>query len=56
VRDAVLLNAGAALAVYDAPDAPVEEALSEGLAKAREAIDSGAARATLDRWVAASSS
>ena len=56
VRDAVLLNAGAALAVYEAPDAPVEDALGEGLAKAREAIDSGAARATLDRWVAASSS
>ena len=54
VRDAVLLNAGAALAVHDAPGAPVEEALSAGLDKAREAVDSGAARATLDRWVAAS--
>jgi anthranilate phosphoribosyltransferase len=54
VRDAVLLNAGAALAVHDAPGAPVEEALSAGLGKAREAVDSGAARATLDRWVAAS--
>ena len=54
VRDAVLLNAGAALAVHDAPGAPIEEALPAGLAKAREAVDSGAARATLDRWVAAS--
>ena len=54
VRDAVLLNAAAALAVHDAPGAPVDEALSAGLVKAREAIDSGAARATLDRWVAAS--
>jgi len=53
VRDAVLLNAAAALAVYDASGAPVEEALAEGLARARESIDSGAARATLDRWVAA---
>jgi anthranilate phosphoribosyltransferase len=54
VRDAVLLNAAAALAVHDAPGAPVDEALSAGLVKAREAIDSGAARVTLDRWVAAS--
>jgi anthranilate phosphoribosyltransferase len=55
VRDAVLLNAGAALAVYDAPGAPVEEALAAGVHKAREAVDSGAAKATLERWVAASS-
>ncbi|HET7195478.1 MAG TPA: anthranilate phosphoribosyltransferase [Nocardioides sp.] len=55
VRDAVLLNAGAALAVYDAPDAPVEDALAAGVAKAAEAVDSGAARATLDRWVETSS-
>jgi anthranilate phosphoribosyltransferase len=54
VRDAVLLNAAAALAVYDAPDAPVEDALAAGLAKAAEAVDSGAAKATLDRWVEAS--
>ena len=54
VRDAVLLNAAAALAVHDAPGAPVDESLSASLDKAREAIDSGAARATLDRWVAAS--
>jgi anthranilate phosphoribosyltransferase len=54
VRDAVLLNAGAALAVYDAPGAPVEDALAAGVAKAAQAVDSGAAQATLDRWVAAS--
>lgn len=53
VRDAVLLNAGAALAVYDAPGAPYAEALAAGIARAAEAIDSGAARATLDRWVTA---
>jgi anthranilate phosphoribosyltransferase len=53
VRDAVLLNAGAALAVYDDPAAAVDEALGAGVAKAREAVDSGAASATLDRWVAA---
>jgi anthranilate phosphoribosyltransferase len=55
VRDAVLLNAGAALAVYDAPGQPVDEALPAGLARATEAIDSGAAQATLDRWIAAAS-
>jgi anthranilate phosphoribosyltransferase len=54
VRDAVLLNAGAALAVHDAPGAPVGESLPAGVTRAREAIDSGAASATLDRWVAAS--
>jgi anthranilate phosphoribosyltransferase len=56
VRDAVLLNAGAALAVYDAPGGPVDETLAAGIAKAREAVDSGAAVATLDRWVAAAGS
>jgi anthranilate phosphoribosyltransferase len=55
VRDAVVLNAGAALAVYDAPADPPAEALATGIARAAEAIDSGAAQATLARWVAASS-
>ena len=53
VRDAVLLNAGAALAVYDAPDSQVDDALAAGLSRAAESVDSGAARAALDRWVAA---
>jgi anthranilate phosphoribosyltransferase len=53
VRDAVLLNAGAALAVYDEPAASVEDALAAGFAKARDAVDSGAATATLERWIAA---
>ena len=53
VRDAVLLNAAAALAVYDAPGEPVDEALAAGLVRAAEAVDTGAARAALDRWVAA---
>jgi anthranilate phosphoribosyltransferase len=55
VRDAVLLNAGAALAVHDDPASAPDTALTAGYAKAAEAVDSGAARATLDRWVAASS-
>jgi anthranilate phosphoribosyltransferase len=55
VRDAVLLNAGAALAVYDDPATPAEDALAAGLERARGAVDSGAAAATLERWVAATS-
>ena len=46
-RDVVLLNAAAALMVADkAAD------LVEGVALAADAIDSGAARALLDRWIA----
>jgi anthranilate phosphoribosyltransferase len=54
VRDAVLLNAAAALAVYDDPAASVEEALPAAYARASEAVDSGAASEVLTRWVAAS--
>ncbi|MDE2293718.1 MAG: anthranilate phosphoribosyltransferase [Elusimicrobia bacterium] len=43
VRDAVLLNAAAALVAAGAA-----ETLKEGLAKARESVDSGAARGTLE--------
>lgn len=53
VRDAVVLNTGAALAVYDEPSADVQEALARGVVRAAEAIDSGAAQAVLERWVAA---
>ena len=56
VRDAVVLNAGAALAVYDDPTGEPMTALAEGIAKAADAIDAGAAHATLERWVAASAS
>ena len=55
VRDAVLLNAGAALAVYDAAGEPVETALPAGMGRAAEAIDSGAAKALLERWVSSAS-
>jgi anthranilate phosphoribosyltransferase len=51
----VLLNAGAALAVYDSPDADVDSSLAAGVAKAADAIDSGAAQGALERWVAATS-
>ncbi len=54
IRDAVLLNAAAALAVYDAPGASVDEALPAAQARAADAVDSGAAAALLTRWVEAS--
>jgi anthranilate phosphoribosyltransferase len=54
VRDAVLLNAAAGLAVYDAPGAPVEESLPAAYGKAAQAIDSGTAARLLERWIAAS--
>ena len=56
VRDIVLLNAAAALAA----DAGVTRAgdlypvLADGLARAAQAVDSGAAADLLDRWIAAS--
>jgi anthranilate phosphoribosyltransferase len=53
VRDAVLLNAGAALAVYGGAGGDLHDQLAIGIAQARQSLDSGAAAATLDRWVAA---
>ncbi|MEJ2857708.1 MULTISPECIES: anthranilate phosphoribosyltransferase [unclassified Saccharothrix] len=66
VRDAILLSAAAGLAATDlaaadlaaagldaAPGAtPIAERLAVGLERAAHAIDSGAAAALLDRWVA----
>ena len=54
VRDAVLLNAGAALAVHAAEDGSIEDRLQAGIDRAAAAIDSGEAAAVLERWVAAS--
>src|SRR3954447_772304 len=56
VRDAVVLNAGAALAVHAAQEGSVEERLSAGIARANDALDSGAAQRVLERWVAAAGS
>lgn len=53
VRDAVLLNAGAALAVYSPAPGSLDERLSSGIARAAAVIDDGTAAALLDRWVAA---
>jgi anthranilate phosphoribosyltransferase len=51
VRDAVLLNAGAALAVHAAEPGDFDERLAAGIVRARESVDSGGARRVLDRWV-----
>ena len=57
VRDAVLLNAGIALALTRPDsgddDGAFHEDLRGAMALAAEAIDSGAASAAVDRWVAA---
>jgi anthranilate phosphoribosyltransferase len=50
VRDAVLLNAGAALAAYDGLAGGLAAALPAGMARAAAAIDTGAAADVLDRW------
>jgi anthranilate phosphoribosyltransferase len=52
----VLLNSAAALVALSPTDAPLADQLRAGMAKAAEAIDSGAAKRTLERWVAASQS
>jgi len=56
IRDAILLNAAAAIAAYegDLRDGVVAR-LTAGLSVAAASIDSGAASAALDRWVEASS-
>jgi anthranilate phosphoribosyltransferase len=60
VRDAVLLNAAAAIAAYDGLSAELaagdglSAVLRRALAVAADAIDSGAAARVLDGWVAAS--
>ena len=53
VRDAVVLNAAAAIAAHAAADGTVEQRLADGLRSAGDAIDSGAAATVLERWVAA---
>ena len=54
VRDAVVLNAAAALAVFDAASGSINERIAQGAERAAEAIDSGAAAAKLAAWVGAS--
>jgi anthranilate phosphoribosyltransferase len=56
VRDAVLLNAAAALAAEAGVGGPdqLRPALAAGFERAAAAVDSGAAASLLDRWVRAS--
>ncbi|MBC7629974.1 anthranilate phosphoribosyltransferase [Aeromicrobium sp.] len=52
VRIAVLLNAGAGIAAYEASGGDVESRLRSGIERARESIDSGAATKVLETWSA----
>jgi anthranilate phosphoribosyltransferase len=51
VRDAVLLNAAAALAAFDTRSARLHDAVAAGMERAAAAVDNGRAAALLDRWV-----
>jgi anthranilate phosphoribosyltransferase len=51
VRDAVLVNSAAALATQGGLDGDLNTAMREGMRRAAESIDSGAAARTLDRWI-----
>lgn len=54
VRDAVLLNSAAALVAVRPGEGTLVEQIRAGMDRAAESIDSGAAKAVLERWVAAS--
>jgi anthranilate phosphoribosyltransferase len=54
VRDAVLLNAAAALAAFDERPARLHDAIRAGLERATAAIDDGRAAVQLERWTAVS--
>ena len=54
VRDAVLLNAGAALAAFDERGDELTASLATGMEQAAAAVDDGRAAALLDRWVTVS--
>lgn len=53
VRDAVLLNAAAGIAAFEGASGTLPARLGAGFERARAAVDSGAARDTLARWLAA---
>jgi anthranilate phosphoribosyltransferase len=54
VRDAVLLNAAAALVAFDERQGRLHDALAAGMARAAAAVDDGKAAELLDRWIAVS--
>ena len=51
VRDAVLLNAAAALVALDMTDEPLVDQLRAGIDRAAQAVDEGSAARALARWV-----
>jgi len=51
VRDAVVLNAGAALATHAGESGPLHDRVGAGIARAAESLDSGAAKSVLARWI-----
>ena len=54
-RDATLLNAAAGLVSFDLDaTAPLVERMAAAMKRAEESVESGAAAAVLDRWVALS--
>lgn len=53
VRDAVVLNAAAGLAAHAGLTGDLVDDVRSGVKRAQDALDSGAAVAVLDRWVAA---
>ncbi|MCW2715759.1 MAG: anthranilate phosphoribosyltransferase [Frankiales bacterium] len=55
VRDAVLLNAAAALAAHAGTREPLVDRLRAGWGQAAQALDAGGAADVLQRWIAASS-
>jgi anthranilate phosphoribosyltransferase len=54
VRDAVVLNAAAALAAFDERPTRLHDAIAAGMARADAAIDDGRTAAQLERWVSVS--
>jgi anthranilate phosphoribosyltransferase len=54
VRDAVLLNAAAAIAAYEGGSGDLVDRLAAGLSRASDALSDGRAGALLDRWVTVS--
>lgn len=51
VRDAVILNAAAALVATERGSEALHDALLKAMARCEETVDSGAANATLERWI-----
>jgi anthranilate phosphoribosyltransferase len=54
VRDAVLLNAAAALVAFDERGGRLHDSLAAGMVRAGAVLDDGRAAALLDRWVTVS--